>query len=245
MKLKKSEEYFYITTMNISRRTKSLLIILLILVADQILKIWIKTNFSLGDEIVIFKDWFILHFVENNGMAFGFEFAGEYGKMFLSIFRIVAVIAIGWYLLKLTKMKNLPFGFIVSISLILAGAIGNIIDSLFYGMIFDHSYGQVASLFPEGGGYAGFLHGKVVDMFYFPLISGRYPDWLPFWGGNDFLFFRPVFNIADSSITIGIFSILLFYRNYFSKIDVKSSDKDEDLHESDKIPTSEEEIRVD
>jgi signal peptidase II len=167
MKLKKSEEYFYITTMNISRRSKSLLIILLILVADQILKIWVKTNFSLGDEIVIFKDWFILHFVENNGMAFGFEFAGEYGKMFLSIFRIVAVIAIGWYLLRLTKMKNLPFGFIVSISLILAGAIGNIIDSLFYGMIFDHSYGQVASLFPDGGGYAGFLHGKVVDMFYF------------------------------------------------------------------------------
>jgi signal peptidase II len=144
--------------MNISRRSKSLLIILLILVADQILKIWVKTNFSLGDEIVIFKDWFILHFVENNGMAFGFEFAGEYGKMFLSIFRIVAVIAIGWYLLRLTKMKNLPFGFIVSISLILAGAIGNIIDSLFYGMIFDHSYGQVASLFPDGGGYAGFLH---------------------------------------------------------------------------------------
>ncbi|NCB06905.1 MAG: lipoprotein signal peptidase [Bacteroidia bacterium] len=218
--------------MNISRRTKSLLIILLILVADQILKIWIKTNFSLGDEIVVFKDWFILHFVENNGMAFGFEFAGEYGKMFLSIFRIVAVIAIGWYLLKLTKMKNLPFGFIVSISLILAGAIGNIIDSLFYGMIFNHSYGQVASLFPEGGGYAGFLHGKVVDMFYFPIISGRYPDWLPFWGGNDFLFFRPVFNIADSSITIGIFSILLFYRNYFSKLDKKEDDAGENAVET-------------
>ena len=232
IKLKKSEEYFYITTMNISRRTKSLLIILLILVADQILKIWVKTNFSLGDEIVVFKDWFILHFVENNGMAFGFEFAGEYGKMFLSIFRIVAVFAIGWYLLKLTKMKNLPFGFIVSISLILAGAIGNIIDSLFYGMIFNHSYGQVASLFPEGGGYAGFLHGKVVDMFYFPLISGRYPDWLPFWGGNDFLFFRPVFNIADSSITIGIFSILLFYRNYFSKLDKKEDDAGENAAET-------------
>jgi signal peptidase II len=225
--------------MNISRRSKSLLIILLILVADQILKIWVKTNFSLGDEIVIFKDWFILHFVENNGMAFGFEFAGEYGKMFLSIFRIVAVIAIGWYLLRLTKMKNLPFGFIVSISLILAGAIGNIIDSLFYGIIFEHSYGQVAALFPEGGGYAGFLHGKVVDMFYFPLISGRYPDWLPFWGGNEFLFFRPVFNIADSSITIGIFSILIFYRNYFSKMDENTEETDGNSSESAEITGNE------
>jgi signal peptidase II len=183
---------------------------------------------SLGDEIVVFKDWFILHFVENNGMAFGFEFAGEYGKMFLSIFRILAVIAIGWYLFRLTKEKELPFGFIVSISLILAGAIGNIIDSLFYGMIFDHSYGQVAAMFPEGGGYAGFLHGKVVDMFYFPLVSGYYPDWLPFWGGNEFLFFRPVFNIADSSITVGIFMILLFYRNYFNKLD-KTSGETEDV----------------
>lgn len=187
---------------------------------------------SLGDEIVVFKDWFILHFVENNGMAFGFEFAGEYGKMFLSIFRILAVIAIGWYLFRLTKEKELPFGFIVSISLILAGAIGNIIDSLFYGMIFDHSYGQVAAMFPEGGGYAGFLHGKVVDMFYFPLVSGYYPDWLPFWGGNEFLFFRPVFNIADSSITIGIFLILLFYRNYFNKLDKKTDETGEDTAET-------------
>jgi len=210
--------------MNISRRSKSLAIILFILIVDQILKIWIKTNMSLGDEIVVFKDWFILHFVENNGMAFGFEFAGEYGKMFLSIFRILAVIAIGWYLFRLTKEKELPFGFIASISLILAGAIGNIIDSLFYGMIFDHSYGQVAAMFPEGGGYASFLHGKVVDMFYFPLVSGYYPDWLPFWGGNEFLFFRPVFNIADSSITIGIFMILLFYRNYFNKLDKTSGE---------------------
>lgn len=208
--------------MSFSRGLKSVIIILGILIADQILKVWIKTTMSLGDEIVIFKDWFILHFVENNGMAFGFEFAGEYGKMFLSLFRIVAVIAIGWYLSKLVRIKGLPFGFIASISLILAGAIGNIIDSLFYGMIFDHSYGQIAEIFPEGGGYAGFLHGKVVDMFYFPLVSGNYPDWVPFFGGNDFLFFRPVFNIADSSITIGIFSILIFYRKYFNKVDEKS-----------------------
>ena len=181
---------------------------------------------SLGDEIVVFKNWFILHFVENNGMAFGFEFAGEYGKIFLSVFRILAVVAIGWYLFKLAKQKEIPFGFIVSISLILAGAIGNIIDSLFYGLIFEQSYGQVSTIFPEGGGYAGFLHGKVVDMFYFPLITGRYPDWFPFLGGNEFLFFRPVFNIADSSITIGIFSILIFYRKYFNKTEAKEAEEE-------------------
>jgi len=208
-----------------TRTIKSLIIIFLILIADQVLKIWVKTTMSLGDEFVVFKDWFILHFVENNGMAFGFEFAGEYGKMFLSIFRILAVIAIGWYLFKLAKQKEIPFGFIVSISLIFAGAIGNIIDSLFYGLIFQDSYGQVSAIFPQGGGYASFLHGKVVDMFYFPLINGQYPGWLPFVGGDQFIFFRPVFNIADSSITIGIFSILIFYRKYFNKEEEKPAEE--------------------
>lgn len=201
-------------------RSKKLLgIVFLILIIDQALKIWVKTHFALGDEIVVFKNWFILHFVENNGMAFGFEFAGEYGKMFLSIFRIIAVIAIGWYMFKLAKNEELPFGFLVSIALIFAGAIGNIIDSLFYGMIFNHSYGQIADIFPKGGGYETFLHGRVVDMFYFPIIQGHYPDWIPIRGGTDFIFFRPVFNIADSSITVGIFSILLFYRKQFNKMD--------------------------
>lgn len=217
-----------------SRRLKSLIIIALILVADQSFKYWVKTSMAIGDEIVVFKDWFIIHFVENNGMAFGFEFAGEYGKVFLSVFRILAVIAIGWYLFKLAKQKEIPFGFIASIALIFSGAIGNIIDSLFYGLIFDHSYGQIAALFPEGGGYAGFLHGRVVDMLYFPLISGNYPDWLPFIGGNSFIFFRPVFNIADSSITVGIFSILIFYRRYFNK--PKKKEEDEIL-EVEKIPS--------
>ena len=200
-----------------TRSTKSLLIIILILIADQVLKFWVKLNFAISDEIVVFKDWFILHFVENNGMAFGFEFAGEYGKIFLSVFRILAVIAIGWYLFKLAKQKDVPFGFIVCISLIFAGAIGNIIDSLFYGMIFTDSYGRVATLFPEGGGYSSFLHGRVVDMFYFPLIEGRYPEWIPRVGGNPFIFFRPVFNIADIAISTGVGVLLVFNRKAFPK----------------------------
>jgi signal peptidase II len=206
-----------------NRCFKLIVIVLVILAADQILKFWIKTNLSLGEEIIVFKDWFYLHFVENNGMAFGFEFAGKYGKLFLSIFRIIAVIAIGWYLVKLSRNKEIPFGFIASIALIFAGAVGNIIDSLFYGLIFNHSYGQVAEFLPDGGGYSGFFHGRVVDMFYFPIIQEKLPGWVPFWGGNEFIFFRPVFNIADSSITIGIFSILLFYRKHFDNSDRKKT----------------------
>jgi len=202
--------------MKFSKLQKALIIIVSILIADQLLKFWIKTHMTLGEEIKIIGNWFVILFVENNGMAFGFEFAGEYGKIFLSIFRILAVIAIGWYMVKLSK-QNLPMGFIASIALIFAGAIGNIIDSAFYGMIFGHSYGQLATFLPEGGGYSSFLHGKVVDMFYFPIIIGAYPEWFPFFGGDDFIFFRPVFNVADSSITIGIFSILLFYRKHFNK----------------------------
>lgn len=200
--------------MKLSRGRLIFLIIIAILLVDQILKFWIKTNMALGDEFRILGNWFIIHFVENNGMAFGFEFAGEYGKMFLSIFRIIAVTAIGWYLAVQVK-KDHPFGFLVSVALIFTGALGNIIDSVFYGIIFDHSYGQVATFLPEGGGYGTLLHGKVVDMFYFPIITSTYPDWFPFWSGQELIFFRPVFNIADSSITIGIFMILLFYRHQF------------------------------
>ncbi len=147
-----------------SKFSKSLLIIFLVLLIDQILKIWIKTHMYLGGEIPVIGNWFLIHFVENNGMAFGMEFAGNYGKIFLSVFRIVAVIGIGWYLLKLVKRDDIPMGFIACVSLIFAGAVGNIIDSAFYGLIFSESYGQVAQLFPDGGGYATFLHGKVVDM---------------------------------------------------------------------------------
>lgn len=199
-----------------SIKSKSILIILLVLLVDQVLKIYIKTHFMLGEEVVIAKNWFIIHFVENNGMAFGFEFGQNIGKYFLSIFRLGAIGALGWYLTKLWK-KEVPFGLIVCFSLILAGAIGNLIDSAFYGLIFNESHGAVATLFPAAGGYTSFLLGKVVDMFYFPLIEGHFPSWFPFWSGQEFIFFRPVFNVADSSISVGIVAIFIFYRAYFDE----------------------------
>ena len=190
---------------------KPITLILGVLMLDQALKFWIKSNMIIGEEIRVF-DWFIIHFTENKGMAFGMEFGGEWGKYLLSIFRIIAICGLGWYLNTLVK-ENTTKGVIRSIALILAGAIGNMIDSGFYGMIFSHSYGQIATLME--GGYAGFLQGHVVDMFYFPLINGHFPDWLPFWGGNHFIFFRPVFNIADAAISVGVINILLFHRSFF------------------------------
>ena len=218
-----------------SKLNKSILIAALVLLADQILKFWVKTNMTLGQEYKIIGNWFIIHFVENNGMAFGFEFGGDYGKIFLSLFRVVAVFGIGWYIRKLVK-KDMPMGFIACVSLIFAGAIGNIIDSAFYGLIFNDSYGQVSRIFPEGGGYATFLHGRVVDMFYFPLFSGVYPEWIPFVGGSDFQFFRPVFNIADSSISIGIFSIIFLYRKQFNHLDLKEETAHPDESHPDEEP---------
>lgn len=192
------------------------IIIFLVLLIDQSIKFWIKTNMYLGQEFHIAGNWFIIHFTENNGMAFGLEFAGEYGKVFLSLFRIAAVAGIGYYLNYLVKTK--AHGVLISgMAFIFAGALGNIIDSTFYGMIFSSSEYQLAQLFPEGGGYATFLHGKVVDMLYFPIISGHFPEWLPVWGGDYFTFFRPVFNIADSSITIGVILILLFQSVIFKE----------------------------
>jgi signal peptidase II len=203
-----------------SKKQLAILVITLILVIDQILKIWIKTHFYLGDERRVIGNWFLLHFVENKGMAFGFEFAGKFGKVVLTLFRIIAASAIFWYLMKLIK-KGIPVGLVISVSLIIAGAIGNVIDSAFYGMIFTDSFGRVAEIFPKGGGYATFLHGSVVDMLFFPIIKGTWPAWSPINAGDPFLFFSPVFNIADSSISVGICVILIFYRKYFAEEEKK------------------------
>ncbi|MBK6344945.1 MAG: lipoprotein signal peptidase [Bacteroidales bacterium] len=196
---------------------KAFLIVAVILIFDQALKFWIKTTMCLGQEINVMGDWFIIHFTENPGMAFGMQFAGDYGKLLLSIFRIIAIVGIIYYLYVITR-KKVKTGLIASLSLVLAGAMGNMIDSAFYGMIFSSSnYFEVARLFPVEGGYGTFLHGRVVDMFYFPVFQGFYPSWVPFVGGDDFIFFRPVFNIADSSITIGVILMILFQKQFYHK----------------------------
>ncbi len=200
------------------RSTVVILVIFLVLLIDQALKIWIKTNLSYGQEFFILEqEWARIHFVENNGMAFGISLGEEWGKLLLSVFRIIAVSFLGYYLTVLIKEKA-SFGLLVSFALILAGALGNIIDSAFYGIIFSETpyHGGVAELFPEAGGYGKFLYGKVVDMFYFPMFSGNYPDWFPFWAGQKFLFFKPVFNVADSAITLGVINIILFQRSFFN-----------------------------
>ena len=203
--------------MGISSGKKAALFIILILILDQVLKIWVKTNMIIGQEIPLFGKWGILHFIENNGMAFGMEMGGKPGKFILSVFRIIAIFGIGWFLVSLIR-KKANTGLIISVSAIMAGAIGNIIDSAFYGMIFSESFYQPAVMFPQGGGYSSFLHGKVVDMFYFPVINTYWPDWSPFRPGEQLIFFRPVFNIADSAITCGVFAIVLFQKRMFKDL---------------------------
>ncbi len=199
-----------------SKGRLSILIILLVLLFDQILKFWIKTTMMIGEEHHVLGNWFIIHFTENNGMAFGMEFAGIAGKYFLSLFRVAAVVFIAIYISKIVK-RDVPVGFLIAVSLIFAGATGNIIDSAFYGLIFDHSYYQVAHLFPEAGGYSHFLQGRVVDMLYFPIIKGHWPSWSPINPTEPFIFFRPVFNIADSAITTGMLMIIIFHRKTLQK----------------------------
>jgi signal peptidase II len=201
---------------------KSILIVFIVLFIDQALKLWIKTNMTLGQEFHVAGNWFIIHFTENNGMAFGLQFAGGYGKLALSLFRIFAVGFLGWYIFHLARKKT-AFGVIFSFSLILAGALGNIIDSALYGILFSEStFFDLARFLPAEGGYSTFLHGKVVDMFYFPILEGVYPHWIPFLGGDSYIFFRPVFNVADSAITTGVLSLLIFQRQFFKTQDEKS-----------------------
>ena len=196
---------------------RSIWIVLTTLVLDQALKIWVKTHMYLGQEYHVF-DWFYIHFTENNGMAFGMEFGGDWGKLGLSLFRIVFVVFMASFLLKLIR-KNADKVLIVSLSLVLAGAIGNIIDGTLYGILFSESYRQLATFLPEAGGYAPLFFGKVVDMFYFPIFKGYLPEWIPFWGGDYFVFFRPVFNIADSAISIGVAIMVIFQKKVMKELE--------------------------
>lgn len=190
--------------------TLVVLTVLAVLILDQWLKFYIKTNFSLGQSKMIMGDWFELHFTENPGMAFGWTLGGKWGKIILTLFRILASGAIIYYISALIK-EGAKTMMVVLVSLILAGAVGNILDSIFYGRIFDAStYHHVATFLPQEGGYAPFFMGKVVDMLYFPLIDTFWPDWIPYLGGSRLQFFRPVFNIADAAISVGVFTIIAF-----------------------------------
>ncbi|WP_034042042.1 lipoprotein signal peptidase [Wocania ichthyoenteri] len=201
---------------------KSIFLIIIILLIDQISKVYIKTHFALQDNVEVFK-WFKIYFIENDGMAWGTKISDfvsfiddRTAKVALTLFRVVAIFGIGYWLYDVTKKKS-PKVLILAIALIFAGALGNIIDSVFYGVLFDDSYSQVATFLPEAGGYDTLLHGKVVDMLYFPLWKGYLPEWLPFFGGDYFTFFEPVFNIADMAISTGFIMLIVFNKKAFQK----------------------------
>ena len=196
----------------------AVLIVLSVIVIDQALKIWIKTSFPFGHVTnILGLPWAKLYFIENPGMTWGMEIGGEWGKMILTLFRLAAVLFGTWYLMRIVR-QNYSRGFIVCASLIYAGALGNLIDSMFYGMIFEETtYAHVAKMFPPNGGYAGFLHGRVVDMLYFPMVHSRFPDWLPLVGGKEFEFFSPIFNVADAAISIGVITLLVFQKRFMHR----------------------------
>ena len=196
-------------------------IVLAVLIIDQAIKVWVKTHMMLHEQIEVLS-WFKIVFIENNGMAYGMEIGS---KLVLSIFRIVAIGVLGWYIAQQVK-KQARWGYIVCLAMVMAGAAGNIFDSMFYGLVFNASSEFYTSYFvPFGTGYAPFLMGKVVDMFYFPLIVTKWPDWVPYVGGNPYIFFSPIFNFADSSISVGVVLLLLFYRKEISEITLKKKDE--------------------
>lgn len=207
-------------TLKVSKGWLALIIILLVIVADQALKVWIKTTFYLGEDLEI-TSWFHLHFIENSGMAFGWEIGS---KLLLTLFRIILTILIIVYMWRLRRREDIPMGYMACLALVVAGALGNIVDCMFYGLIFNNPMPpEVATMFPPEGGYGTFLHGRVVDMLYFPLVSWYWPDWMPWVGGDRFEFFQPVFNIADSAISVGIVALILFYRR---QLTAATGDKD-------------------
>jgi signal peptidase II len=189
--------------MKLTNYHKAILIIFSVLMIDQLIKYWVKTTLFIGEEIPVFGNWFIIHFTENNGMAFGVELGGSYGKLALSLFRVIAVFGIAYILHQIIKRKY-HFGLITCVCLVFAGALGNIIDSVFYGKIY---------------GYENWLHGRVVDMFYFPILRGHYPNWFPLFANEEFIFFRPVFNFADAAISVGVICILIFQTTFLKDDD--------------------------